>query len=151
MVISGFGALRTVEGFHYIGEFVAGQPNGFGRALYATKAYYMGHFKEGKPHGFGNWTNGVLRFEGEFVEGIREGRGRLSSYTTGKTIYEGLFHADQPVKAGWQRKPAKIALDPNTNTMQSLSTTSAPEDDFASEEVDEGEVISLPLHSVGFN
>ena len=131
------------DGYHYIGEFIAGQPNGFGRALYGTKAYYMGHFREGKPHGFGNWTNGVNRYEGEFVEGKREGRGRLSEYVGGKTLFEGQFKDDRPVRAGWQPKPKYDTVNPDTNTQLGLGTTAdqPPQDDQ--------EVVVIPLVSGG--
>jgi hypothetical protein len=140
----GFGSHRTAEGYHYIGEFVAGQPNGFGRALYGQKAYYMGRFREGKPHGFGNWTNGETRYEGEFVEGKRNGQGRLSSYQGGNTLYEGLFRNDLPLRAGWQPKP-KYMPDPDTNTEQSLGTTESYDPTYDTEQ----EVIQMPLRAGG--
>lgn len=132
------------DGYHYIGEFIAGQPSGFGRALYGTKAYYLGQFREGKPHGWGNWTNGINRYEGDFVEGKRSGRGRLSEYATGKTLFEGQFTDDRPLRAGWQPKP-KYQANPDTNTQEGLGT--ADQTDASVQE--EQEVVVMPLSAGG--
>jgi len=106
----------------------------------------MGRFREGKPHGYGNWTNGETRYEGEFVYGKREGRGRLSEYVGGKTLFEGNFKDDHPIRAGWQPKPKY--MNPDTNTQDGLGTTGGdmPLDPSL---LDEQEVVVIPLQAGG--
>lgn len=124
-----------------MGEFVAGQPNGFGRALYGTKSYYMGSYREGVPHGYGNWTNGRERYEGQFVNGKRNGQGKLSSIADGKVLFEGSFQDDVPVKAGWTRRAS------NTQSQQDLNNyaTTADYEEIEDEMMEEEERETIPL------
>lgn len=82
---------------------------------------YLGTFREGKPHGYGRWANNEHTYVGEFVNGKREGLGKLTD-ADGNVAFEGEFRNDQPIRAGWQKKP-KYRANPDTNTAQSLGTT----------------------------
>lgn len=100
---------------------MAGEPNGFGRSVLPGTMHYIGTFREGKPHGYGNWSTIDHTYQGFFVNGKREGNGKLMDHN-GKIVFEGMFRNDQPVRAGWQPKP-KYKTNSDTNTQQSLGTT----------------------------
>ena len=50
-----------------------------GKLIEGTFSTFYGRLKQGKKHGFGSWTGkGYLigqRYEGEWAEGLRHGRG----------------------------------------------------------------------------
>jgi hypothetical protein len=105
----------------------------------------MGQFYEGKPHGFGNWSNGETRYEGEFVEGKRQGQGRMTRIKDGKVLFEGQFKGDQPLRAGWQPKPKY--LDPEVHgNVYNLHT---PTEEELRQQEEEQEVISIPFKGGG--
>lgn len=68
-----FGKYTWQNGDFYEGNFVEGEPNGYGKNR-AGDTRYEGEFKDGKRHGQGRLTNdlGVI-FEGTFASNTREG------------------------------------------------------------------------------
>lgn len=90
----GFGNCQyDVEGVltTYIGNYVEGKPDGFGRYYYDDTTEYVGPFKNGAPNG-----NGILyfdygeRYEGAFVDGEFEGTGTY--YYMDGTSKTGKWH-----------------------------------------------------------
>ena len=53
--------------------------NGFGKLIFDNGYYYIGQFKDNIPNGKGNAydQNGNLMYEGDFINGVREGNGKL--------------------------------------------------------------------------
>ena len=84
-----------------MGEFSNNLPNGYGNFYFddGTGNYYEGQFKNGKFNGKGtkyNQDNKII-YEGDFVDGMMEGNGKLfydnGSYYVGE-FKEGKRHGD---------------------------------------------------------
>lgn len=100
------------DGSKYSGELVNGAPHGIGKNIYPNGATYIGEWCDGRKHGNGTfvypsgdifsgtfvggmpakgkykWTNGNI-YEGEYLNGKRNGRGKYT-WVNGDT-YEGEF------------------------------------------------------------
>lgn len=58
---------------------------------------YLGYFHKGKKNGTGVYTfNKNLKYEGEYVNGIKQGKGKISFIDKGSVIYEGGFKNGLP-------------------------------------------------------
>ena len=96
----------------YEGEFSKGKWNGLGKKYYKGKLDYVGDYQNGKRNGKGEEYdyNGILRFEGEYLNGkkwsgigydsqgvqeyeIKEGKGVAKEFDwlNGNLIYEGDY------------------------------------------------------------
>lgn len=64
---------------------------------YGDGSFYLGDFKEGKEHGWGVFEDAKVKHEGEFVNGERHGKAKVTSKSDGKVIFEGRFKNNQPV------------------------------------------------------
>jgi len=72
--------------------------NGFGKEYFSNGALkYEGQFKDGLKSGYGKLYNylGMLVYEGEFSEDHFEGEGKLFNYLLGYLEYEGHFRKNQ--------------------------------------------------------
>lgn len=95
------GVYSFADGGKYGGEWLASAPNGAGTVVYPNGVMYTGAFVNGKFHGFGVMevvaTGGAssgFRYEGEFKNGVRNGRGTLLFLSTG-VKYEGEFYLNK--------------------------------------------------------
>ena len=98
----GLGTIKFADGSKYQGQTKNGLFEGKGRMTHANGDIYQGEWKNGKANGFGvfvdtngsmykgEWTNdvyhgkgvetwdyGTIKYEGEFVEGKKTGKGRF--------------------------------------------------------------------------
>lgn len=97
---SGQGVLNCDDGDRYEGEFSMGRFEGFGKSYRADGSVrYEGEYKNGLFNGNGTFyyyaddKQGRHRYIGTFVNGRREGQGRLE-WSDG-TLYEGMFHDNE--------------------------------------------------------
>ncbi len=76
---------------YYSGSLLNGLANGKGKSL-NDSVLYIGDFKNGKYYGYGKLYNksGNLEFEGDFVNGIPEGRGKYYWYSTVPRAIKGI-------------------------------------------------------------
>ena len=99
----GFGDIKLPEGDKFQGYFMKGMKNGEGRETFRNGDKYEGNYLNSKFHGEGKvneyigayyWGNGSI-YVGEFVEGMRCGRGRWFSSKSGICDeYEGEYEND---------------------------------------------------------
>ena len=90
-MLDGQGKLEMVTGVVYEGKFKENLIHGQGMVQWPDSSSYKGSFKLGLKHGSGIYKNpkkGVI-YEGEWVEGKREGKGRLT--LKDGSVYEGEF------------------------------------------------------------
>jgi hypothetical protein len=112
----GHGTQHFANGDEYVGDFVFDERHGSGRYVQANgdilegewqggslngkchivvsseDSEYSGSCISGKPHGRGLLTAPSYSYDGEFVHGMREGKGTLRVTDTGDTVtYEGDF------------------------------------------------------------
>ena len=89
---NGFGkSVDTVNNFMYVGEFKDGLWHGHGRLKGKNEQFYGGDFQFGYPHGIGKKVTEVTTLEGQWVEGLISGSGKLVS-NDGLTTYIGGFY-----------------------------------------------------------
>jgi hypothetical protein len=83
-----FGSV-TWEGDSYTGEWVNGKPNGSGVITSEKNRFkFIGNFRDGRPHGIGEYSNEVIRFVGEFIEGEFHG-GQATVFFPNGVHYKG--------------------------------------------------------------
>jgi hypothetical protein len=94
---TGHGVYIFANGNRLEAEFENGKTVGRGRKTYAKGGFYDGDLDgDGRPHGIGTWElEDGSRYEGECVQGWREGRGVLIK--PDGTRLEGLFVKDEYV------------------------------------------------------
>lgn len=68
-------------------------PFGFGRIISANGDYYEGQSQNGKASGKGIFVSGPYRYDGEWQEDMKHGRGL--EVLQGKFIYEGGFQENK--------------------------------------------------------
>jgi len=89
---------HTTAVFVYVGDFVRGKKEGFGKCEYESGAYYEGPWKEGKEHGsFGIYVDNnswETKYEGEWENGQRIGKGVVTYHSGAK--WEGNFLNNKP-------------------------------------------------------
>lgn len=93
--ISKYGTFIEPKGNYYQGEFKGGVSEGKGVLYIKDKMKYTGEFKNDLQNGKGveeNYEDNTV-YEGDFVNGIREGIGKLK-FNDG-TVYEGEFKKGQ--------------------------------------------------------
>jgi len=75
------------ESDRYIGSYVNGKRNGFGKMIYPDGSSYKGQWKDGTRHGQGEYTfrNGD-KFKGEYQNDIRHGVGTYFYVDNGSTL-----------------------------------------------------------------
>jgi hypothetical protein len=73
---------------------------GFGTHERTASGTYKGMFFDNKREGFGILTNQKFRYEGEFANNHRNGRGRCWEYDS-NTTYEGEFRMGKRHGSGW--------------------------------------------------
>lgn len=85
----------------YTGDLVEGIPNGEGTLLLEEGTRITGSFKEGRVHGraISVKINGDT-FEGQYVEGVREGMGSLTFDHPAQKTITGLWHNGQAPTQG---------------------------------------------------
>ena len=89
--IQGWGKIIDEDGkLMYEGQFSNGWRNGTGKAWYLTGDFYEGQFKDDKRHGHGElrYSDGT-RYVGQFDQGAVSGRGRMIQ-TDGR-VFDGLW------------------------------------------------------------
>ncbi len=75
----------------YTGGFSEGKYSGDGTLFYADGSQVEAAFADGEPSGSVQWSkNGILYYQGEWLDGAPSGFGTLYS-RTGKKLYEGPF------------------------------------------------------------
>lgn len=79
------------NGNQYTGQKKENLRHGKGKYTYADGSYYYGDWFKGKMEGVGQLydVNGNLEYEGEWKDDHFEGKGKLMSYGTDWTKYEG--------------------------------------------------------------
>lgn len=75
---------------HYQGNFKNGKKEGLGIYYWNQRQYYSGQFKNNKIHGKGRHVTKELDYKGEFIEGLKDGKGILVN-TLKNWKYEGQF------------------------------------------------------------
>jgi hypothetical protein len=112
----GCGKLRdSVNSSVYTGQFVEGQKHGQGKENLPDGTFYEGAFANNKRHGQGRlyrWTQGpkrkkILIYQGEFDEGVRNGKGErfdctfpckgkyFGEFTDGRQEGHGVFTTEE--------------------------------------------------------
>ena len=112
----GEGTLLESDGSVYIGTFAKGQKHGFGRLCLKNGITYLGNWSQGKRHGKGKTIlhdggifdgeykndlidgqgisiDGSERYEGTYIQGLKEGYGNFVA--SNGTRYEGYFKQDK--------------------------------------------------------
>lgn len=93
----GSGKKIYANGITYVGEWSKGQRNGKGKLVYPNGDIYEGGFSNGKKNGNGIfiWKNppntGDLKYEGQYVDDIEEGRGK--HFWVNGDSYEGDYRS----------------------------------------------------------
>ena len=86
---NGPGVMAWSDGTKYEGNVSFGQVTGSGKYEWADGGVYVGEVLRGKRHGRGTYTNGVVKYEGEWEDGHRHGAGTLWFHKEGVARYEG--------------------------------------------------------------
>ena len=90
----GSGEEHFSNGDVYRGEYQNGRFDGIGYYEWkAEGAIYEGNFKNGLRHGKGKWHRGETKYNGAYVEGLKEGYGEL--YFPSGNFYKGNFIQDK--------------------------------------------------------
>ena len=84
----GKGRLENANGDVYEGEFKKGEFTGSGRFARKDGAHYEGEFRNWLFHGRGRFIDKTHTWEGSFVDGNLEGRGKATEW---RGTYEGEF------------------------------------------------------------
>jgi hypothetical protein len=76
----------------YIGRWLSGKHHGHGKAIYANEDVYEGEFVNGNREGRGSYTfNRHYKYTGEWQNNLFHGKGRL--YRRNDLFFEGMFAA----------------------------------------------------------
>ena len=105
----------------YKGDCKKGLANGMGEAKGTDR--YVGSFKKGYPHGKGvyYYSSGAV-YEGSFINGKRQGQGKLSFTVDGELITEdGIWEQDN-YKGKKPEPPYEITLKQNISRYSFLKT-----------------------------
>jgi hypothetical protein len=76
----------------YEGDVERGLPNGSGRKTFWETSVYEGGFRNGRFDGIGTMRDADGRYEGEWKDGMREGRGKMVFHVGGS--YEGEWKSN---------------------------------------------------------
>lgn len=85
---TGFG-LQLINNEKYLGVFVLGKREGYGRIIKANMNVYEGDFVNGEMNGEGNCIENGIRYKGMFKNGLKSGVGREE--WPDKSVYFGEF------------------------------------------------------------
>lgn len=101
------------DGVKYEGPFVASQIKGQGKFIWPDGSTYTGDVHHGKRHGSGAYlaANGITKYEGQWQNGQRHGRGRLTYDALGETFYDGEWRDGLKHGKGFQVWPSKNRYD----------------------------------------
>jgi len=90
----GHGKMVYKSGNTYEGEWKDDEKNGQGKFYYYSQGYsqgltYVGGWKNDKREGYGTltWDDGFINYQGEFKNGVPDGRG--ITYDMGNKVYDG--------------------------------------------------------------
>jgi len=91
----GYGEIKYESGSRYLGHWAFNKREGKGKFVYPCGDIYEGEWKGGKYHGQGKYTSGdsggrALEYEGEWKADKMDGQGRYIYKDTGD-VYEGNF------------------------------------------------------------
>jgi hypothetical protein len=91
-------------GIKYEGPFVNSHIEGKGKFSWPDGSTYEGELQNGKRHGEGVYVgaDGVTKYEGQWLTGKRNGRGKLIYSKSGSSFYEGLWEHGMKHGAGHQ-------------------------------------------------
>ena len=78
----------------YLGQIANGKRNGRGKLILPDKSEYEGDFKDNEFDGFGVFKSKSYKYEGNFLEGKKSGKGKYEDLIK-KSIYEGDFLEDK--------------------------------------------------------
>ena len=78
----------------YIGKIANGKRNGPGKLVLPNDSQYEGNFKDNEFDGFGVFKCKTYKYEGNFLEGKKSGKGKLEDLIK-NSIYEGEFSEDK--------------------------------------------------------
>mmetsp|Transcript_1537 Transcript_1537/g.3283 ORF Transcript_1537/g.3283 Transcript_1537/m.3283 type:complete len:366 (+) Transcript_1537:1957-3054(+) len=91
--MSGFGTLKSSEGYYFAGNFINGVRIGFGLQKWLSGAFYLGNYDRDLFNGQGKMTySDGSCYEGDFIEGLKHGRG-IYRWADGSE-YKGTFKQD---------------------------------------------------------
>lgn len=90
--ISGNGKITYKNGDVYEGGFKNGLRSGKGTVTYADGTIFEGEFAGGRKNGYGVYTGNGTSYEGNYVDDIKEGRGK-QVFSNGDS-YEGEYKND---------------------------------------------------------
>lgn len=76
-----------------MGEYTDNKKNGKGRLIFSDKSFYDGTFKNDEFDGYGIFRNKKYIYEGQFLSGKKNGRGKLTDFIKNYQ-YEGEFKDD---------------------------------------------------------
>ena len=76
-----------------MGEYSNKKKNGKGRLIFSDKSFYEGTFKDDKFDGFGIYKNKEYIYEGQFLLGKKNGKGKINNFIKNYE-YEGDFIND---------------------------------------------------------
>ncbi|CAE8699201.1 unnamed protein product, partial [Polarella glacialis] len=93
----------------YEGPFVASQIAGQGKFTWPDGSTYQGEVSNGKRHGVGIYlaADGIVKYEGCWVQGKRHGEGRLAYDAAGESYYHGQWEDGCKHGHGRQVWPSK--------------------------------------------
>jgi len=115
----------------YVGEFVNGRFDGYGKLTFTYGDTYEGYFKDGRMNGIGKltWKKEGDYYEGNFINGVRSGKGKIirsfGGYYDGDfdnnkkdgygkfrfedgSIFEGSFSYDRMIEGKLTTKDGKV-------------------------------------------
>ena len=81
--------IQMVNDEKYIGVFVRGRREGYGRIIKTDSSVYEGDFSGGMPNGEGTCIEGEIRYKGLFKNGVKSSYGRED--WPDKSVYFGEF------------------------------------------------------------
>jgi len=107
----GHGKFIWADGRSYEGEFLAGQKHGWGSEVVMAQDNLK---REVRQRGAAGMVNRVMRYEGQYDEGIRTGRGRLYM-ATGDVLEGRIVHGrlEGPVKYTFASERVSYAMFKN--------------------------------------
>jgi len=92
----GLGVMIFANGDKYKGEFNENRLDGTGKLEMENFCSYEGKFKDGKPCGFCKVVGPDFKYEGEYKDGVRHGKGKCEREENGVAIKEhGFFKNDK--------------------------------------------------------
>lgn len=96
--IEGQGEAIFKSGDHYIGGMSKGKFSGYGVYTFKSGNKYQGNFLDSKKHGKGKFIEADgSYYEGDFKDNLMHGYGKYID-ANGKTLFEGRMENDNPVK-----------------------------------------------------